>query len=130
MNTSADAPFLDCAYKLQEYEGRPRRKRSEGKATWPGRKQVYRQCDDRGTPKGDLLTLDQDTAPGTPLLRPVVRGGLVLGARTTLVKAREHTHTELAQLPERLRALDAAPPYVVTVSPRLRELAADVDVVT
>ncbi len=37
MNTSADAPFLDCAYKLEEYDGRPRRKRSEGKATWPGR---------------------------------------------------------------------------------------------
>ena len=43
MNTSADAPYLDCAYKLQEYEGRPRRKRSEGKATWPGRKQVFRR---------------------------------------------------------------------------------------
>jgi nicotinate phosphoribosyltransferase len=44
--TSADAPYLDCAYKLEEYAGKPRRKRSEGKATWPGRKQVYRQFDD------------------------------------------------------------------------------------
>ena len=43
MTTSADAPYLDCAYKLQEYAGRPCRKRSEGKATWPGRKQVYRR---------------------------------------------------------------------------------------
>ena len=40
-----DAPALDCAYKLQEYAGQPRRKRSEGKATWPGRKQVYRSYD-------------------------------------------------------------------------------------
>lgn len=39
MNTSADAPYLDCAYKQTEYAGLPRRKRSEGKATWPGRKQ-------------------------------------------------------------------------------------------
>ena len=38
--TSHDAPSLDCAYKLQEYAGLPRRKRSDGKATWPGRKQV------------------------------------------------------------------------------------------
>ena len=36
LDTSSDAPYLDCAYKLQEYAGRPRRKHSEGKATWPG----------------------------------------------------------------------------------------------
>ncbi|HYL23554.1 MAG TPA: nicotinate phosphoribosyltransferase, partial [Burkholderiales bacterium] len=33
--TSADYPYLDAVYKLQEYAGRPRRKRSTGKATWP-----------------------------------------------------------------------------------------------
>jgi nicotinate phosphoribosyltransferase len=37
MTTSADQPYLDAVYKLQEYAGRPRRKRSTGKATWPGR---------------------------------------------------------------------------------------------
>ena len=36
IDTSSDAPYLDCAYKLQEYAGRARRKRSEGKTTWPG----------------------------------------------------------------------------------------------
>ena len=130
MNTSADAPFLDCAYKLEEYEARPRRKRSEGKATWPGRKQIYRECDDRGTPTGDLLTLDCDMAPGIPLLRPVVRGGVALKARVALESAREHACAELAQLPERLRALEAAPPYAVTVSQCLRKRAADVDAAT
>jgi nicotinate phosphoribosyltransferase len=29
--TSSDAPTLDCAYKLQEYAGTPRRKLSAGK---------------------------------------------------------------------------------------------------
>ena len=42
LTTSSDVPALDCAYKLQEYAGLPRRKRSSGKATWPGRKQVWR----------------------------------------------------------------------------------------
>jgi nicotinate phosphoribosyltransferase len=130
MNTSADAPYLDCAYKLQEYEGRPRRKRSEGKATWPGRKQVFRARDNDGAPTGDILTLAGDAAAGTALLLPVVRGGLAVGARATLEEAREHARTELAQLPERLRALDAAAPYPVTVSPTLRRLAAEVDAVT
>ena len=36
LTTSADAPTLDCVYKLQEYAGLPRRKRSANKATWPG----------------------------------------------------------------------------------------------
>ena len=48
MDTSADAPYLDCAYKLVEYGGKARRKRSEGKVLWPGRKQVYRSYDDTG----------------------------------------------------------------------------------
>ena len=48
LDTSADAPYLDCAYKLVEYAGHPRRKRSEGKATWPGRKQVYRSYNAQG----------------------------------------------------------------------------------
>ena len=35
--TSSDVPSLDCIYKLAEYAGVARRKRSAGKATWPGR---------------------------------------------------------------------------------------------
>src|SRR6476661_6008535 len=36
LTTSSDAPALDCAYKLQEYAGLPRRKHAPGKATLPG----------------------------------------------------------------------------------------------
>ncbi|MDE2180968.1 MAG: nicotinate phosphoribosyltransferase, partial [candidate division NC10 bacterium] len=71
MDTSADAPYLDCAYKLEEYGGRPRRKRSEGKATWPGRKQVYRWYDADGRMSGDVLTLEDDPQEGEPLIQPV-----------------------------------------------------------
>jgi len=130
MNTSADAPYLDCAYKLQEYDGRPRRKRSEGKATWPGRKQVYRQYDGDGVPIGDEITLDRDIALGTPLLLPVVRGGVPVGAGTSLDTARKHASAELAGLPERLRALDAAEPYPVSIAPTLRQLAVEIDAAT
>ena len=42
MGVSADAPSLDSAYKLVEYDGRPMLKLSEHKATEPGRKQVFR----------------------------------------------------------------------------------------
>jgi nicotinate phosphoribosyltransferase len=127
MNTSADAPYLDCAYKLQEYAGKPRRKRSEGKATWPGRKQVWRGFDTAGRLGGDLLTTVEDAAPGEALLQPVMRGGRRLAPPLPLHDLRDHARTQLAQLPEPLRGLDPAPPYPVTVSGKLRDLAARVD---
>ena len=51
MGVSADAPFLDSAYKLVTYAGRPVMKLSPGKATAPGAKQVYRG------PDGDVVAL-------------------------------------------------------------------------
>ncbi len=70
---SVDVPALDCAYKLQEYAGKPKRKLSEGKATWPGRKQVWRAYDADGRMRGDILSLETDTQPGEPLIVPVMR---------------------------------------------------------
>ena len=127
MNTSADAPYLDCAYKLQEYEGTPRRKRSEGKATWPGRKQVYRRYGADGRIAADALALAGADAPGTPLLVPVLRGGRPAGPMPGLAAIRAHAAREVAALPEPLRDLADAPPFAVDVAPSLRRLAAAVD---
>ncbi|MFO1309110.1 MAG: nicotinate phosphoribosyltransferase [Burkholderiales bacterium] len=131
MNTSADAPYLDCAYKLQEYDGRPRRKRSEGKATWPGRKQVFRRYAADGTLAGDTLTVVGDEAPGEPLLVPVMRGGRRLAPSPALDRVRERTCAELARLPAALRSLDDAPvAWRPDIAPALRRLAAEVDAAT
>jgi nicotinate phosphoribosyltransferase len=127
MNTSADAPYLDCAYKLQEYGGRPRCKRSEGKATWPGRKQVFRLTTSDGRFERDVLTLADEPLPGRTLLEPVMRAGELIAPLPELVRSREHAATELAALPPRLRSLDERALYPVDVSPALRALVADVD---
>jgi len=116
LTTSADAPYLDAVYKLQEYAGRARRKRSTGKATWPGRKQVWRQCDAVGRFVRDIITVEGDDPPGAALLAPVMRGGERL-ARPALAEARRRCQNELARLP--------AP--VVEISPALRQLADEVD---
>ena len=125
--TSADYPSLDCAYKLQEYAGVARRKRSEGKATWPGRKQVYRMHDSSGRFDHDVLTLIHDPREGQPLLRPVMRAGKRLAPPESLAQLRERTAAEIAGLPERLRGLEAATPYDVRVSEVLQRLAVAVD---
>ncbi len=127
MDASYDVPTFDCAYKLQEYAGRARRKRSEGKATWPGRKQVYRSYGGDDRMAGDLLTLDGDVQPGEPLLTPVMRGGRRLPGLETLEQARNRARGQLMRLPETLRSLEPAPAYPVTVSNTLKALAAEVD---
>jgi nicotinate phosphoribosyltransferase len=127
MDASYDVPTLDCAYKLQEYAGRPRRKRSEGKATWPGRKQVLRSYADNGQMRGDVLALEHERDSGEPLLRQIMRAGQRLPGLETLEQARERCRAELSRLPPALRELDAAPPYPVAVAASLRALADSVD---
>lgn len=127
MDTSSDAPYLDCAYKLQEYAGIPRRKRSEGKATWPGRKQVYRYYDGEGKMQRDSLTLVDDVQPGEPLLRPVMRSGRRLGASPPLQTVRSHAIEQLGRLPEALRRLSPVPAYPVEIAGRLKALVQAMD---
>jgi nicotinate phosphoribosyltransferase len=127
MTTSADAPSLDCAYKLQEYAGRPCRKRSEGKATWPGRKQVFRYYCADGRFDYDVVTTIDDRCEGAPLLQPVMKGGRRIGAYPELAALRQRTMAQLAQLPEPLRALEPVSPYEVRIAPALHELAQTVD---
>ncbi len=127
MNSSADRPYLDCAYKLQEYAGTARRKRSEGKATWPGRKQVFRRFDSDGRMADDTLTVEDDVQPGSPLLEPVMRAGRRLGSSPPLTQVRERAAAELARLPAPLRQLRSTAAYRVAVAPALQRLLETVD---
>jgi nicotinate phosphoribosyltransferase len=126
VDTSSDQPYLDCAYKLQEYAGQARRKRSEGKATWPGRKQVFRTCDADGRMAGDVVTVEGDPQAGEPLLVPVMRGGLRVAPAPAFAEIRERAAANLARLPEPLRRLDDVD-YPVEIAPALRALAEAVD---
>jgi nicotinate phosphoribosyltransferase len=114
---SADAPSLDMAYKLVEYDGRPRTKLSAGKVICPGRKQVFRLCDGERM-KQDVIGRHDEDLPGRPLLEPVMAGGKRLPAgRVSLEAARSHCQAQLALLAEPLRALKRADePYPVTFS--------------
>lgn len=127
LDVSADAPYLDCAYKLQEYAGIPRRKRSAGKATLPGRKQVYRGLGDDGRLRRDVVTLAEDREEGEPLLAPVMRDGRRLDPPPSLDTLRENAAAGLAALPGLLRSPLEKHSYDVTIAPALRKLAADLD---
>ena len=127
MNTSADAPFLDCAYKLETYAAEPKRKRSTGKATWPGAKQIHRRSDARGKWLGDTLALQGEPAPGTPLMVPVMKAGRRIQPPETLQGIRERVSAQLAALPEALSSLTHHAVYPVDISAGIRLVAARVD---
>jgi nicotinate phosphoribosyltransferase len=116
MGVSADAPYLDVAYKLVELGGRPVLKLSSGKATLPGRKQVWRVAG-----KHDTIALEGEGGEGDPLLLEVMRDG-----RTTwsepLAAMRARARGERETLPDTVRALDATP-YEVRIDPALDALA-------
>ncbi len=125
--TSADAPHLDCAYKLQEYAGRARRKRSEGKATWPGRKQILRRYGADNRMLEDRLTLEGDSQEGERLIHPVMRAGRRLTPAVPLVELRAYAAGQLARLPEPLRRLREPSAYPVMIADSLTALARAVD---
>jgi nicotinate phosphoribosyltransferase len=127
LTTSADVPALDCAYKLEEYAGLPRRKRSAGKATWPGRKQVWRRYGPDGRMNSDVMSVESDPQSGEPLLVPVMQGGRRITPGPTLADSRARAARDLARLPQALHRLEPGTAYPVEVTGALTELAAAVD---
>ncbi|MFF2568731.1 nicotinate phosphoribosyltransferase [Streptomyces sp. NPDC101191] len=119
VGTAADAPYLDMAYKLVEYDGRPVMKLSSAKVTAPGRKQVF-----RGPGLHDVVGLANEPPPeGTePLLNTVMRGGLRTGPPDTLAAARARFETDLAALPEEARRIEDPVAPVPAASTRLTTL--------
>jgi nicotinate phosphoribosyltransferase len=122
MDTSRDAPYLDCAYKLVEYAGRPRRKLSEEKATLPGRKQIHRLYHRHGVMMRDVVTVEGERCEGEPLLVPVMRRGRRLEPPETMEALRRRARHQLDRLPPALRSLEPASAYPVAISPALRAL--------
>lgn len=124
---SVDVPALDCAYKLQEYAGKPKRKLSEGKVTWPGRKQVWRAYDADGRMRGDILSLESDKQPGEALVVPVMRAGKRIAPAPTLMQIREHAARDLKRLAGPLARLESGFEYPVNVAEALSALAKQID---
>jgi nicotinate phosphoribosyltransferase len=121
MVVSADAPTVDMAYKLVEYAGRPRMKLSSQKASYPGRKQVFRLIEG-GRMVRDTIARHDERLAGEPLIQAVMRAGRRLpGGQTPLADARRHAQGELARLPEPLRSLvPNSAHYEITVSAQLQ----------
>ncbi len=102
--TSADAPYLDMAYKLVEYEGRPKVKTSPGKATFPYRRQIRRHYSG-GLMEHDEVVRYGEENSGETLVEKVVEGGRITGELPDLKRVREILMEDLERLPPHLKSL-------------------------
>lgn len=132
LTTVRDAPALGVVYKLVELEEDGvvdfKMKLSDGKATWPGRKQVWRSLGEDGTATGDVVTLHDEPPPSAscvPLLEPVIRGGERIAPPPSIEDLRGRTRDAIDRLPAYLKTL-AAPekPYAVRFSEAIQRIAA------
>jgi nicotinate phosphoribosyltransferase len=133
LDTSADAPSIDFAYKLQAYAGRPRRKRSPGKETWPGAKQIWREYDARGLVMRDTLRPaghePKPTVTGKPLLVKMMAGGQRVRPAEDLAASRQRAADELATLTPAMREPEPDQESIPepVISAELAQLAAEAD---
>ena len=116
---------LDCAYKLMEYQGKPRMKKSEGKETLPGTKQVFRQYDGNTMTK-DILTIEGDKKEGRPLLKSFMNNGKRTSGPASLKKIQEYTLEQLEHLPSHFKDQQTTPAYPVEISEELYILKEEV----
>jgi nicotinate phosphoribosyltransferase len=117
--TPGDAPHLNLIYKLVEVErgGKTREaaKLTRAKATYPGRKQVYRYSTASGEFKNDRIALESEPVEkgGEPLLIEVMRDGRRTAPAEPVNILRERCLQGLARLPQRYRQINRAVAYPV-----------------
>jgi nicotinate phosphoribosyltransferase len=124
--TPGDAPHLNLIYKLVEVERggkvRDAAKLTRAKATYPGRKQVFRHFAAAGEFANDKIALDGEPGNGgEALLIEVMRGGRRLLPTEPMEALRERCIASLARLPQRYRQINRKAVYPVRYSKKLQE---------
>lgn len=129
--TPGDAPHLNMIYKLVEVERDGKiweaAKLTRAKATYPGRKQVFRHSNSSGEFRFDRIVLENEPSQGDePLLVQVMREGKRVGRADSIEAARERCRAGLARLPKSCRQISQSAVYPVRYSKTLKDLLANV----
>lgn len=111
---------INGVYKLVEIDGIPVMKRSSGKATYPGRKQIFRTANGGVKDYLGLVTEQFEQADG--LLQLVMHAGEKLQPSESLAEIRTRTALNVASLPEQVRRLDDPVSVDVEISDGLQLL--------
>ncbi|NPA53127.1 MAG: nicotinate phosphoribosyltransferase [Aquificae bacterium] len=117
---SADVPYLDCAYKLVEYNGKPVMKFSSKKLTLPYKKQVYRFYKNGFFEKDIIAKYDEKIEDGEPLLKEYMIKGEITKELPTLSQIREKAISSLRKLPEKYKDIEKTIHYIPQISSEIK----------
>lgn len=126
MVTSRDVPALGGVYKLVEQEKSNgdivyKIKLSSSKASYPGKKQVFRQMAQGKLHQDHICMLDEERPEGsTPLLECVMKDGQLTRKHPSIQEIKARAMSSLAQLPEPLKDNHCDEKYSVQISHKLQ----------
>ena len=131
MGVSSDASYCDIVYKISEIknaetEFSPIMKLSSNKATYPGRKQIYRLRDKRGNLSKDIIALEGERQSGEPLLKKMIEREKTLYEQPLLGQVRSFLKRQLSELPSTYKKLKCKKVYPVINSSSLKKLTREI----
>ncbi|HEY9650029.1 MAG TPA: nicotinate phosphoribosyltransferase, partial [Coleofasciculaceae cyanobacterium] len=114
---------VNGVYKLVEFDGIATMKQASSKVTYPGRKQIYRQCIE-GKVIQDRLALASESPLENeqPLLQLVMKQGQRVNPPESLGEIQKRTAVSVASLPGSTRQLQDSIPVSVEISDALQQL--------
>ena len=116
---------VNGVYKLVEIDGTSVMKESSDKATYPGRKQIFRRCEGEEVASDRLgLALESTLLHEEPLLQRVMHDGVRLSPPESLDDIAQRTAAAVSALPLSVRRLQDPQPLPVNISDGLEALTA------
>ena len=112
---------VNGVYKLVEIDNIPVSKKSSGKQSIAGRKQIWRSCEN-GIMTGDRLTHISDLPQPNeqPLLELIMHDGELLKSLDNLDAIAKHTRNSVQSLPQTVRAITSPISIPVTIAASLQ----------
>jgi len=113
---------VNGVYKLVEIDGIPVMKESSSKATYPGRKQVFRHYEgDRAVQDWLALATESQNHGAQPLLQPMMQNGQLITQLDSLADIAQRTAQSVASLPPESRQVQDPQPYPVNITSALEQ---------
>ncbi|TSC95051.1 MAG: nicotinate phosphoribosyltransferase [Parcubacteria group bacterium Licking1014_1] len=124
ITSSSDSPKLETVYKISEILKSNKitycAKFSQGKETYPGKKQVFR-IEENGRLKKDIIGLDDENL-GEPQLVDIFKKGKLIYKRKSLEQIKSYISNQILKIPNELQSIDNDVKYEVLISRNLKNL--------
>jgi nicotinate phosphoribosyltransferase len=122
-----DAPRFEAVYKMSEviYPNGKREykaKLAKGKKSYPGRKQIFRQYNNKGIMKKDVIALETEKIDGEKLLKQFVKNGNRIKKQEDINKTKRRVEESLSRLPKYTKEIHTNKKYPVEVSKKIKEI--------